>query len=517
MSFHKIISYFKSFVAPAAVTVLTLLYFQFLHMYLYFGNAQFAYWLPVLLIPPVALEIYFTSIFEVRAYGWRKAVIYGLITRLLFISALFYFYIWETLRVKNTPNVYLPLLSKFPFNFRYFWIANPKISIVIILILLIIYLFFTCRLKVFRFITTVLLPIAASLLLFQLFYHPPEFVQRIQRDKRPDFVEKVFPTDEYKISQNVLENLKYPRDIYVSPNDEFVFAGYGSTYGFDIWNKPNVLWIDLVEKKSWHKKMDAIRRFYTECPRKIYFAPWHGSELYSFDTDKREFRKFKLPAEVAGYPVEEINFTYYACDTQTVYMVNSRNPVIFAWDAERNKLKKTAALAGQKGMMFGDTLAMIARNHHSNSLYMIVLGRYQMIDVDEKTLKVKRFIKLPDGCFDILVSSDGKYIYVPGAYKGAIWQLDTKSMKVRKKFPAPIHCRRLLLSRDEKYLFASSYVTGYFVVYDINTGRKLLNIYVTPKIDGMYMTNNFLYLLGAEGLFRIKNEDILKHIKMKES
>ncbi|MEW6202189.1 MAG: hypothetical protein AB1546_09450 [bacterium] len=514
MSFYKIITFLTSFTAPAAVTIITLLYFQYLHMYLYFGDAQFAFYLPVFLIPPVIFEIYFTRIFEARTYGWKPTVVYCLIIRIFFISALFYFYIWETLRLKNSPDVFLPLLSKFPFNFRYFWIANPIISTVLILVLLIVYLFFTYKLRIFRFTTTVLLPVAASFFLFQLFYHPPEIVQRILWDKRPDFVEKVFPTDKYKISQDMIDNLKYPRDIYVTPNDKFVFAVFGSTYGDDIWNKPNVLWIDLVRKKLLQKKMDAIRRFYTECPQKIYFTPWHGSEFYSFDTGEKKFQKFKLPAKVAGYPVEEINFTYYACDTQTVYMINSRNPVIFAWDVRQNKLKKMAALVEQKGVMFGDSLATIVRNHHTNSLYIMTLARYQMIEVDERTLEVKRFIKLPDGCFDISVTSDGKYIYMASAYKGAIWQVDATSMKVRKKFPAPVHCRRVAISPDEKYLFASSYVTGYFVVYEINTGRRLMNIFVSPKIDGMYMTDSFLYLLGAEGLFRIKHEDILRHIRM---
>ena len=512
-SFYKLVSFLAALIAPAAVSLAILAYFQIVHVHLYYGFAKFGYWIIVFLIPPVVLEMYFTNIFEARIYGYRRFILYGLIGRLLFIYTVFYILIWKTLQVKNTTDVLMPMVDKSPYVFEYFWIANPKIGIVLGLILLIIYLFFTCRLRLFRLTTTVLLPISATFSLFYLFYFPPEIIRDMAKEKRPKFVEKLFPTDEYKINKDILKNIKFPRDIYVKPDDNFVVATFGATYGNDIKNKPNFIWIDLKRKKFWFKRFDTIRRFHTECPQKIYFTPWHGSKFYSFDTASGKFEEFDLPKIVNGHAINEVNFTYYACDTHTVYIPNSVNPVLFVWDAKKNRLKKTIALAGHHGLMFGDTVAMIARNPRYKRLYQIMVGRYQFVEIDEETLIIRRIEKLPTEFFEVYVSPDGKELYLPAAFKQGIWKLDSKTLRVIKKFKSPIHCRKIFLSRNGKYLLAASYVTGDFIVYDSRTGEQLLKVYISPKLEGMYGTDNFVYFLGTEGLFRISFNDILEHLR----
>ena len=156
---------------------------------------------------------------------------------------------------------------------------------------------------------------------------------------------------------------------------------------------------------------------------------------------------------------------------------------------------------------------MIARNPRYKRLYLIMQGRYQFVEINEKTLAAERFVKLPQDVFEVYVSPDGKGLYLPAAFSGVIWKMDAESLKITKKYRAPIHCRRVALSRDGKYLFAASYLTGDFIVYDSKTAARLWSAYVSPKLESMYLTDNFVYLLGAEGLFRINFNDMLKQLK----
>jgi hypothetical protein len=63
--------------------------------------------------------------------------------------------------------------------------------------------------------------------------------------------------------------------------------------------------------------------------------------------------------------------------------------------------------------------------------------------------------------------------------------------------------RRLAFSPDGRQLFAASLVTGELVVYDTESLKELSSFYVASRLEGMHVTRDHLYLLSAEGLFRI--------------
>jgi hypothetical protein len=46
-------------------------------------------------------------------------------------------------------------------------------------------------------------------------------------------------------------------------------------------------------------------------------------------------------------------------------------------------------------------------------------------------------------------------------------------------------------------------VTGEVTVYDAATNMSVDSFYVGPRLEGMHVTRAALYLLSAEGLFRV--------------
>lgn len=497
-------------IAPAAFSASILIYFNELHYFLYLGTATNRLWTLPLLIPPLVAELIFTLRFEAHRMRFRRSFIVGLVVRLIGIILIYYVLIWNTLALKGKYNTSISLIGKWPYVARFFWLPDPVLSVAIGIVLISLYLVITCRFRMFRFTTTMLLPLVGTFILFNVFYYHPSFQEKLRCDKRPAFVEKVFPFKHGDSMKRFGSRFAFSREIYVSPDDGFALFSFGSTFGRDTLDLPNVVYLDLRTKQILHIRMDTVRRFYSECPDAVYFAPWHYHNFYSFTEKTKTFSKFMLPSEIGGAPIEEINYVYHACDNGMVYFVNNRNPVFIAWDERSKKLKKAVSLVGRGGGMLGDSLGTISRNRLTGKLYLLAMGRHQVIEMDERKIEPSRFLRLPHDGFEVDVSPDGKYLYVPAFFKGVMWKLDANNLKVIMRIKTPIHCRRVAVSDDGRLVFAASYFDGYIQVYDADTGRKLLRFYVTPKLEGMYLNKKYLYCMGADGLFRISNDSILR-------
>ena len=117
-----------SLVAPISLSIGTLFYFRELHFHFLYGPALASWIYLLLIVPPLTLELGFTRFFEVPRHGWRLTVLAGLVVRAGFIAALQYLFVWETLRMKNTPDFFIPLIGQWPAATRIAWIASPWLS-----------------------------------------------------------------------------------------------------------------------------------------------------------------------------------------------------------------------------------------------------------------------------------------------------------------------------------------------------------------------------------------------------
>ena len=504
----RILHLILSGMSPFAASLVVILYFAILHRLFIFSSFSFSMWMLVLLAPPVVFEVWFTRIYEVRRHGWSPVVYLGLAGRIFFIVCCYYACVWYTLLFNNTPDPFLSLFRKWPYVIHLTWTASPKLAVILGAVVVGAYLGITVRHRRFRLQTTVVIPVAATALLAYLLYLQPTSPLRLEGGQRPPWVQKVFPGDEFPGSTELFKTPMFAREVYVDPSDRLVVMTFGASYGGAINDQPNLVWLDLENRQFKFERMAQARNFFSECPGTVYVAPWHDRRFYSLDPQAGRLEEHLLPRRVGPFPIVEIAYIYHACDISTVYLANSRNPVLFAWDTRSQTLKGSLPLAVRGHLHFGDSLAGLARNQPRGKLYLVSVGKHELTEIDEDTLEPTRFIGLPHDPFDVRVSPDGNRVYVSSFLQDKIWQLDADSLELEAAFNAPAHPRRIGLSPDARLLFAAGYLSGEVAVLDALDGSRLLDFYVTPKLEGMFVTGRYLYLLGAEGMFRVSLEKL---------
>jgi sugar lactone lactonase YvrE len=127
---------------------------------------------------------------------------------------------------------------------------------------------------------------------------------------------------------------------------------------------------------------------------------------------------------------------------------------------------------------------------------------FRTVEIDERDMKPLRSF---DGgpAFDIQLSPDEKSLYTASFLSGEIRRFDADSLRLEAVLPAPLQCRRIAFSPDGGLLFAASYVSGEVQVYDTRDNRAIQSFYVGRRLEGLDAQGNGLYVLSAEGLFRI--------------
>ncbi len=499
-------------VAPALVVWAELFYCQALYHWLYLGTASFGYWLALLALPPLVGEVAFTRAYEVGRYGWRPWVIAALVWRLLFALLVFWLLVWMPMREKGSLGIVHPQIGFWPWVARLVWVASPYLGGLLAVGLGALYAV-GCRFRLGRWVTGVALPAGATLLLFNVLYFHPTSAWRFSNGERPSYVEKIYPTGRLSA---VPPGMPYPfqaRDIYVYPDDRYMILLSGATFGDRVHFQPNFLWVDLLSGEIIYYMMGQNRRFSVECPQQVWFAPWKTNNLYVFELATRRIRAVALPSRVGGYGVREIMHTVNACKLGRVYVANNNNPVVFVWDTRLHGVIKILELAKLPGGRLGDTIVQLLRNPRLGVLYVVMIGPgMNLVEIDEQTLSVRRTVRLPYHPFDVALSPDGLTLFSQAIFRGYVTRIDARTMRVERSFNAPVHGRRVLVSHDGRWLYLASYLHGTLEVLDARTGRRRLRVFVTPKIEGLFLSERHLWFYGAEGVFRISLAELARRL-----
>lgn len=469
----------------------------------------------LLVLVPLLAELGFSYEFEIRARGHGLAVKLGLAARLLFAGCVGFLFVVVPLRLKGTwDNWFVQDLAQ---SFRFLqlvWGYSPLVAVGLGLLCVWAYVRWTVRRRQARLTTTVILPGLATFLLFLLLYHFPHLSLRGMSGVRPDFVTRVW--------KPAHADHQIPREVMVTPDERFAVATFGSTFPMDASDPPpndlglnpvrcdppmrmecrrNLALIDLQTGSTRTWSMPMTRRFFSEDPQRVFVLPYRISELLDLRIDGAVY-KHPLPEVVDGQPFDEINFVYYAADLGRVYLANGNNPVILAWDARQERVDKTLQLAGWNRLALGDVLLSIARSPSRERLYVSVKADHpQIVEIEEASLRPVRSFT-PAG-YDVQVSPDERSIYSASFLTGEIWRFDADTLRLEATLPAPVQSRRIAFSPDGAQLVAASYLTGEVVVYDAKSNRKMRSFYVAPRLEGLSIAGGGLYLLSADGLFRV--------------
>lgn len=468
------------------------------------------------LLPPIA-ELAFTRAYEVPVRGYQPAVLVGLAARLLFAVLVGYVFVLVPMQLKGTwNNWFVQDLAESPKFLRIVWWYSPTAASMLALACAAAYGWWTVRRRQGRLTTTTLLPGVATVILFVLLYYFPTASIRGGSGTRPDFVARVW--------EPASSDHHIPRELMVTQDERYAVATFGSTFPLASADPPpnelrlgrrcdppnfaecrrNLALIDLTTGATRSWSMTIARRFHSEANDRMFVAPYRLQSLIELRLDGAVLTH-PLPQSVGGYPFDEVNDTYYAADTGRVYMANGNNPVVLAWNVTTGRVDDARQLAGWNGLSLGDVPMSIARNRSRARLYVTVKAAHsQVVELDERDLKPLR--SLPLLGYDVEVSPDEDSIYVASFLDGKIWRLDADTLELEATFDAPVQCRRIGFSPDGTQLFAASYLTGELVVFDATTGKRLDSFYVGRRLEGMHVAGGGLYLLSAEGMFRVPLE-----------
>jgi DNA-binding beta-propeller fold protein YncE len=478
----------------------------------------------LLALPPFFAEIAFTRVFEVRALGYRRSVLVGFAGRLLVTALLGYLYVVFPILCKGTiNNWFCENLRAVPRFVGMLWFSSPAAAIVLGLACAAAYVWWTVRRRKGRLSTTVIFPCVATFALFLLLYQYPSSALRGITGTRPEFVARVWTASH--------PDFRYPREVMVTPDETQAVATFGSTWPLDYSDlapnnldldpircdpngqnpaecRRNLALIDLNTGATQAWTMPITRRFYSESfVDRAFVVPWHIHYVLQLDLNGT-VHKYPLPEAFGGERLQEVNVSYHASDVGRVYLVHGNNPVLLSWDERKRQPGQALSLVGWNGISLGDSVGGITRSRSRKRLYLTLHGDVSMnVEVDEVTLTPLRSFQ-PGVAADIEISPDEKSLYAASFLTGEIWRFDVDTLEHVQTLDAPVQCRRISFSPDGALLFAAAYLTGELVVYDTRTGLKRDSFYVAPRLEGMHVTAGGLYLLSAEGLYRIPLDEL---------
>ncbi len=518
-------------IAPAAVTFVQLYYIRSAHSYLLYLLPLPAWAAAAAAVPLLVLEYAATRKLEAKRLGSGPLVwlpMAGRMAFLLLLSALFFLF---PITAHGRPDIFAPLVGLWHFVAWILLYASPLPASALLVLLGAAYWALVYRRSAFRLTVTLLLPAAGAAVLFVLLYFYPGGPLRELRS-RPAGLEKVFPAEGYAGAEGEPwpEGTLHPHEVYAAPDDSWAALSFGATFGRDTAPRPSFAWVDLrrPEFRAFYEG-SQVRRFSSECPGRLYFAPWQASHLLEYVPGADTVKKVPLPASLAGWPVEELFAVHNACGR--VYAVNNLNPALFALDGS-GKLLKSLSLHEAGIIGNGAVVFQVKRNPRRRTLLVSLYGQdpetkpgflrlmwfmqwlgvqpgRRVLEFDESTLELKGASDPSRAFMDLALSPDGRRIYAPSIFTRDIYMLDAENLKIIGRIHSPFHVRKLEFSTDGKYLYAGSYLGGDVVVYEVSSSRRLGSFYVTPRIEGLSATKKYLYAAGAGGLFRISNDKII--------
>lgn len=473
----------------------------------------------LLALPPFLAEMAFTRLCEVRTFGYRPGVLMGCAGRIFVLLILSYAYVVYPIQAKGTVDNWLcENLRSVPQFLRILWLSSPNAALGLGTVCVASYLWWTGRRRKYRLVTTIILPALATIVLFFFLYQFPASALRGVAGTRPAFVTRAWAASH--------PDFRYPREVMVTPDDTRAVATFGSTWPMDYDDlAPNNLDLDplrcdpngqnptecrrnlvLIDLKTGASKTWTTpigRRFYSESiTDRVFVVPWHVHDVLEL-TLEGTVTKNPIPATFGGERLEEVNVAYHAPDVGRVYLIHGNNPVLLSWDERRRQVGPILSLVGWHGIALGDSIMSITRSPSRKRLYLTIHGDVTMIaEVDEETMTPMRSIE-SGGAFDIQMSPDDRSFYAAAFFSGDIWRHDPDTLERVATLDAPVQCRRIGFSLDGSLLFAAAYLTGDLVVYDTRSGAKVDAFYVAPRLEGMHVTSSALYLLSAEGLYRV--------------
>lgn len=497
-------------------------------------------WLFLLFIPVVFLEFVFTRRFRnkhrnhpVSSSWWKIGLPFA--GNVLFWFACFRFWvilICAGAQLSPGLKCYGPQIH---LHVMVLWRSMQWFTIISIIIWIVIHYVLTIRWRRFRILTSVVFPVAITVLMFlhQFHFGGVGGVESNIIEKQVG-VEQVLGIDELRNailaaeqSQNRLLNpphanyivpkdsikIRYhPRGIIVDESENAVFIILGCTYCTSHSFSPMIVRKDLTTGNILYVLSTRNVRQIEKSATTIFIAPWRDTYIYELSkSDLSVIRE--IPCQVQRPFCWEPMSVLKDVSENRIYIANEMHPAILSYDLETGSLIRILNLQKLGLVDEGGAAWCMVQSKNTRRLYFIAFyNNNHLFEVNPDTLQVIRYRDLGDfGGTALILDDENGVLYYQSGFFDSLYRINIEQFKVERKYQGEFHARRIRLDKQRNVLYVLGYTSGTVFPIDLESGEHLWEVRVGGRPHGMALSGDALWVNSMAGAFRLDLQTIWKH------
>ncbi len=315
-------------------------------------------------------------------------------------------------------------------------------------------------------------------------------------------VQKIYPARNDKS----IFPLTYMRHIFVNKDETQAFVSYGPTSGI-------VKIFPETGKAKALRGLGLVRYFYTRDESPFIFAiDWIHAEWLIIDKNK-----FKLADSRNILDRTLIVPMNFIVTDKNVFVVSTEYPALTKF--RRTPWEKLAQISFKKsGLTKFNSGAWIAAYDEKKKQIFVEMGMvdlsnaFVVAQIDAETMRIKKTLHLPEGGLELLSIPEKRSLILGSFYSHNLYEISMDTLTVKRIIKGPLTCRNIVYDAKRNLLYGLSFSHGDFWVIDYATGKCLKRITCGKKPSVMFLSENkkHLYFGSTAGIYKINLDAFLK-------
>jgi hypothetical protein len=247
----------------------------------------------------------------------------------------------------------------------------------------------------------------------------------------------------------------------------------------------------------------------------LIFAPWVNE--YFFELSKSDLsilRRIPKPRDaLIHWDVWDPFSLVKDASANRVYITTEFYPYVLRYDLDSGRLEKILDLVDSGIVRPGALPWCMVQSEKSRRLYIIVTsGKYDLIEVDPDSMRMVRGLSLHDflGSYLAIDDEKGLLYYQHGMFDG-LYCINLKTFQVERKYRGEYQARALAIDKRRNVIYVLGYLTGKVFPVDLESGRRMWEMNVGGRPEGMALSGDKLWINSIAGTFRVDLQTIWKH------
>ncbi len=358
----------------------------------------------------------------------------------------------------------------------------------------------TARTGRLRLVSTVLVPMALSFVLFQHLY---------QRGGLPSFVsqEAIEAQPGVSIVYQSPEMQEHPRDICL--DDGVLFLSYGCTFCPVEEKVPNLIRVDLQTDEVRELIVGPVREF--SCPvgaEHLAIAPWHSESVHLVDKAELTIAR-SIPSGFRRYiTIWEPMSLLYDPDREVVHVTNDVEPALMVFSTATGELLDVENLWEDGHITLYGTPAQSPRRDLSGDRLFFTAGPGDnLYEYDVDSASITRILALDDiAGTGLLISEATDRIWYQSSVNDALFEIALDDFEVVHAHDGRRFSRGLRLDPERGWIYLLNYFGGELLVYDPEAREYLGSIEVGGRPNAMVLVDDHLWIHSMAGAIDVDLE-----------